>query len=201
MPGRARPAPVVRACPGAAHVLRSGRSPAGRAFGTVEYVFRRIRSELETGRLANLRHGGGDSGIRLLPTLPLIQQLLDEFGLKHGIDEDGDLAVRWERCTVYFFFAGKEGELLRARAYLNRWSDVDSRTALTVLLDEWNRTRAMPKAFTILPDQGLVGICAEQAYDFSARASREQLKFTVGYWIEALLHFAEWVDEQLDQQA
>lgn len=168
--------------------------------GNVDGVFRRLRSELESGRLANLRGAIGDSGIHLIPSLPVIQQILDEFGLKHSIDSDGDLAVRWERCTVYFFFSGNDGELLRARAYLNRWSDVDARTSLTVLLDEWNRTRAMPKAFTILPDQGLVGICAEQAYDFAAKASREQIKFTVGFWIETLLHFAEWVDEQLDQQ-
>lgn len=180
--------------------MTPSRSVVGLArFGTVEDVFRRLRSELESGRLANLR-GPGDSGIQLIPSLPLIQQILDEFGLKHSIDQDGDLAVRWESCTVYFFFSGDDGELLRARAYLNRWSDVDSRTSLTVLLDEWNRTRAMPKAFTILPDQGLVGICAEQAYDFASRASREQIKFTVGFWIETLLHFAEWMGDQLDQQ-
>ena len=73
-----------------------------------------------------------------------------------------------------------------------------TRTALIVLLDEWNRTRAMPKAFTILPDDGLVGICAENAFDFAAKATREQIKFTLGFWIETLLHFAEWTEEQLD---
>jgi Putative bacterial sensory transduction regulator len=133
----------------------------------------------------------------VLPSLPLIQQLLDEFGLKHTIDDDGDLAVRWEKCVVYFFFQGDHGEMMRARGYLNRWFDVDTRTALTVVLDEWNRTRAMPKAFTILPDDGLVGICGEQVYDFAPGATRDQLKFAVGVWIETLLNFAEWVDEQL----
>ncbi|HEX3336393.1 MAG TPA: YbjN domain-containing protein [Jatrophihabitans sp.] len=133
----------------------------------------------------------------VLPSLALIEQLLDEFGLKHVIDDDGDLAVRWEKCTIYFFFRGDHGEMLRARAYLNRWFDVDMRTMLTVVLDEWNRTRAMPKAFTVLPDEGLVGICGEQVFDFAPGATRDQIKFTVGVWIETLLHFAEWVDEQL----
>ena len=133
----------------------------------------------------------------VLPSLGLIKQLLDEFGLKHGIDEDGDLAVRWEKCTIYFFLQGENDEMVRARSYLNRWFDVDMRTAITVLLDEWNRTRAMPKAFTVLPDEGLVGICGEHVYDFAPSATREQIKFSIGLWIETLLHFAEWIDEQL----
>ena len=159
-------------------------------------MFRRLRAELESGTFAK-RRGDTDGGTLVMPSLPLVQQLLDEFGLKHSIDDDGDLTVRWERCTIYFFFSGERGELVRARAYLNKWSDVDNRTTLMVLLDEWNRTRALPKAFTILPDEGLVGICGEHAYDFAAMATREQIKFTVGFWIETLLHFAEWIEEQL----
>ena len=42
----------------------------------------------------------------VLPTLALVEQLLDEFGLKHSIDDDGDLVVRWEKCSVFFFFYG-----------------------------------------------------------------------------------------------
>jgi hypothetical protein len=168
--------------------------------GTVEDVFRRrSRTDPDAPDVSGLslrkRAPGGSTPV--LPSLGLVQQLLDEFGLKHSIDDDGDLAVRWEKCTIFFFFRGEHGEMLRARAYLNRWFDVDMRTGMTVVLDEWNRTRAMPKAFTILPDEGLVGICGEQVYDFAPGATREQIKFTVGVWIETLLHFVEWVDEQL----
>jgi hypothetical protein len=160
---------------------------------------RRSRAEAAAPDLSALTLRGRQPGSStlVLPSLALIEQLLDEFGLKHVIDDDGDLAVRWEKCTIYFFFRGDHGEMLRARAYLNRWFDVDMRTTLTVVLDEWNRTRAMPKAFTVLPDEGLVGICGEQVYDFAPGATRDQIKFTVGVWIETLLHFAEWVDEQL----
>jgi hypothetical protein len=160
---------------------------------------RRSRAEAAAPDVSALTlRGRSPAGSTLvLPSLALIEQLLDEFGLKHVIDDDGDLAVRWEKCTIYFFFRGDHGEMLRARAYLNRWFDVDMRTMLTVVLDEWNRTRAMPKAFTVLPDEGLVGICGEQVYDFAPGATRDQIKFTVGVWIETLLHFAEWVDEQL----
>jgi hypothetical protein len=161
-------------------------------------VFRRrpkpTRSAQLTGRPAE------PSGRTLVtPTIPLVEQLLDEFGLRHQIDEDGDLVVRWEKCSIYFFFYGERQEVLQARMYLNRRFSVDTRATLALLLDEWNRTKLFPKAFTILPDDGMVGICAEQCYDFEAGVTRAQLKYTVGTWVDTLLRFSDWVDDQVDQ--
>jgi hypothetical protein len=133
----------------------------------------------------------------VLPTVALVQQLLDEFGLKHAIDDDGDLVVRWEKCSIYFFFYGEKREVLQARLYANRRFNVDMRATLTLLLDEWNRTKLFPKAFTILPDDGMVGICAEQCHDFEAGATRAQLKYAIGIWVDTLLRFAEWLDDQV----
>ena len=138
-----------------------------------------------------------DGGTMVVPTMALVQQLLDEFGLKHSIDEDGDLVVRWEKCSVYFFFYGQKKEILQARLYMNRRFDVDNRGALALLLDEWNRVKLFPKAYTVLPDDGRVGICAEQSCDFEAGATRGQLKYAVGLWIDTLLRFTDWVDEQV----
>ena len=45
----------------------------------------------------------------------------------------------------------------RRALYLNRRFGVDNRATLALLLDEWNRTKLFPKAFTILPDDGMVG--------------------------------------------
>lgn len=136
-------------------------------------------------------------GTLVSPTIPLVQQLLDEYGLKHSIDDDGDLTVRWEKCSVYFFFYGDRREVLQARMYLNRRFDVEMRPTLSLLLDEWNRTKLFPKAFTILPDDGMVGICAEQCYDYEAGVTRAQLKYAIGVWIDTLLRFSDWLDDQL----
>jgi hypothetical protein len=133
----------------------------------------------------------------VLPTLPLVQQVLDEFGLKHGVDEDGDLVVRWERCSVFFFFYGEKQEVVQARLYMNRRFAVENRTTLVLLLDEWNRTKLFPKAYTVLPDDGLVGICAEQCHDFEPGVTRAQLKYAIGMWIDTLLRFTDWIDDQL----
>jgi hypothetical protein len=145
------------------------------------------------------RRRGADSGTATMvpPSVALVQQILDEFGLKHSVDADGDLVVRWEHGSLYFFFYGERNEVLQARLYLNRRFSVDARSALTLLLDEWNRTKLFPKAYTVLPDDGMVGVCAEHCYDFETGATREQFKYAVGVWIDTLLRFGGWLDEQV----
>ncbi len=137
------------------------------------------------------------AGTDVVPTNALLQQILDEYGLKHSTDEDGDLKVRWENCNVFFFYYGERREVLQARLYLNRRFDVELRPSVALMLADWNRTRLFPKAYTVLPDDGMVGICAEQCYDFEAGVTREQLKYTVGVWIDTLLRFAQWVEDQV----
>jgi Putative bacterial sensory transduction regulator len=158
-------------------------------------MFRRRSRSPEEALTQRRREPRGNTEIS--PTTAVLQQILDEYGLKHTIDDDGDLTVRWEKCSVYFFFYGERQEVLQARMYLHRRFDVDSRTALALLLDEWNRTKLFPKAFTMLPDEGQVHICAEHCYDFESGATRAQLKYAVGVWIETLLRFSDWVDDQL----
>ena len=138
-----------------------------------------------------------DNGTTVSVSPALTQQILDEFGLKHQIDDDGDLVVRWERCSVYFFFYGERQEVIQARLYLNRRFAVETRGGLALVLDEWNRTKLFPKAYTVLPDDGMVGVCAEHCHDFEAGVTRAQLKYSVGMWIDTLLRFADWIDEQV----
>jgi hypothetical protein len=159
-------------------------------------VFRR-RSRPEAPPSLESRRREPDGGTNVLPAVPLVQQILDEFGLKHSVDDDGDLTVRWEKCSVFFFFYGERHEVMQARLYLNRRFSVDNRGAIALLLDEWNRTKLFPKAYTVLPDDGMVGICAEQCYDFEAGVTRAQLKYAIGMWIDTLLRFTDWVDEQV----
>jgi hypothetical protein len=159
-------------------------------------VFRR-RPRSETQYLIESRRREPDGGTTVLPTVALVQQILDEFGLKHSLDDDGDLTVRWEKCSVFFFFYGERHEVLQARLYLNRRFSVDNRATIALLLDEWNRTKLFPKAYTVLPDDGMVGICAEQCYDFEAGVTRSQLKYAIGMWVDTLLRFTDWVDEQV----
>lgn len=160
---------------------------------------RRSRAAAEAGAAPAVRPSRGErsGGTTVVPSLALVEQILDEYGLKHTIDDDGDLTVRWEKCSVFFFFYGEQQEILQARLYLNRRFDVDLRAGLALTMDEWNRTKLFPKAYTVLPDDGAVGVCAEQCFDFEAGVTRAQLKYTVGVWVETLLRFADWVDEQV----
>jgi hypothetical protein len=146
-------------------------------------------------RLAERRPTAADPAV--IPTTATLQQILDEYGLVHGIDDDGDLAVRWATCSVYFFHYGERGEVLQARLYLDARFDVDVRPALIVLLDDWNRTKLFPKAYTVLPDDGMVAVCAEHVLDFEAGMTRAGLKYTIGTWIHSLLQVADWIAEQV----
>jgi hypothetical protein len=163
----------------------------------VTVFWRRTRSEAQATDALESRRHEPNGGTLVLPTLALVEQLLDEFGLKHSIDEDGDLVVRWEKCSVFFFFYGERREILQARLYMNRRFDVDNRGALALILDEWNRIKLFPKVYTVLPDDGRVGICAEQCFDFEPGVTRGQLKYTIGLWVDTLLRFTDWVDEQV----
>jgi hypothetical protein len=163
------------------------------------------RREAATQRMA----GGVSSGVSLgrsighrdgptvLPTSEVISEIVTDYGLLSTVDDDGDLTVRWENYSVYFFHYGQDEEVLQARLYLNRRFDVDLRPTLALLLDDWNRSKLFPKAYTVLPDDGLVGVCAEQAFDFEGGTSKQQLKFTVGMWLQNLQHFAEWIEEHV----
>lgn len=136
-------------------------------------------------------------GIAIIPSRPVLQQVLDEYGLAHVIDDDGDLVVRWDNCSIYLFHYGDRREVLQARLYINRRFEVELRSSLIEVLDDWNRTKLFPKAHTVLPDDGMVGICAEHCVDFESGTTRSARKYTVGVWFDTLLRFAEWIDEQV----
>jgi putative sensory transduction regulator len=154
---------------------------------------RRLRSLTD----AVSRPVGRASSNLVVPTTRLLQQILDEYALPHDIDEDGDLRVIWQKCHLFFFQYGDDNEVLQARMYLVRRFPVEMRPTLALALDDWNRTRLFPKAYTVLPDDGKVGLCAEHAYDFQSGVTRNQIHHTVGVWIQTLLGFVEWVDEQI----
>jgi hypothetical protein len=140
---------------------------------------------------------GLPEGPTVLPSNEVLEQILREYKLRSLIDADGDLTVRWDRFSIYFFHYGQDEEVLQARLYLNRRFEVDLRPTLALVLDDWNRSKLFPKAYTVLPDDGLVGVCAEQAFDFEGGISREQLKFTVGMWLQNLQQFADWTEEHI----
>jgi hypothetical protein len=140
---------------------------------------------------------GRREGPTVLPNNKVLQAILKEYSLRSVIDDDGDLAVRWDNFSIYFFHYGQDGEVLQARLYLNRRFEVELRPTLALVLDDWNRSKLFPKAYTVLPDDGLVGICAEQAFDFEGGISRQQLKFTIGMWLQSLQQFADWTEEHV----
>jgi Putative bacterial sensory transduction regulator len=182
MPGR-----LSRLAAAARAAVEQRRVPGGRR-ADADGAGRKVDSKAAAGRRERPV---------VLPTTSVLRRILDGYSLQSAIDSDGDLVVRWENYSVYFFHYGQDDEVLQARMYLNRRFDVDLRPTLALVLDDWNRSKLFPKAYTVLPDDGLVGICAEQAFDFEGGTSRQQLRFTVGMWLQNLQQFADWIEEHV----
>ncbi|UQX87478.1 YbjN domain-containing protein [Jatrophihabitans telluris] len=179
--------------PGKLRNLAAAAGAAARA--AVEQGRGAVELRRHSGGLA-ARNGLAHAGA-IMPSTAVLQAIIAGFGLSSVIDDDGDLTVRRENYSVYFFHFGEDAEVLQARLYLNRRFEVELRPTLALLLDDWNRSKLFPKAYTVLPDDGLVGICAEQAFDFEGGTNPAQLTFTVGIWLHNLEQFAEWVEEHV----
>lgn len=137
--------------------------------------------------------GAAGAPAMLRPTSETVQSVLDALMLLHAVDADGDVCVPFEDFAVVFMHLGAQGEILQARGLLHRRFPVESRTALTAMIDDWNRTRIGPKAYTVLPDDGLVGVCCEHTYDFEVGATRAQIHYVVTTWLATISQFAEWL--------
>jgi hypothetical protein len=122
----------------------------------------------------------------------LVQEILDELGLKHFIDSDGDVGTMWDGFRVYFFLHGERKEILQARAYLDGRFALDEKPALLDRLDEWNRTRLGPKAYSAVDDDGGVRVMAEHTLDTEPGVSREMLVFTMRAWVVSIVRFVGW---------
>jgi hypothetical protein len=126
----------------------------------------------------------------------LIQDLLASDGIKFFIDNDGDIGTLWDSCYIYFFLHGQAAEILQVRAYLTKQFDIAAKPALLQLLDEWNRTKMFPKAYSSTDDLGRVTISAEHTFDFEPGVAEDLLRFTLTGWISTLLRFAEWMEKR-----
>lgn len=126
----------------------------------------------------------------------LVQDVLRESAIRFFVDDEGDIGSIWDNCHIYFFLHGEHGEILQLRVYLPRHFDIGDKAMLLDLLDEWNRTKMFPKAYTVTADDGQVTVTAEHTFDFEPGVPRELLRFTINGWVSTLLRFVEWFGDR-----
>ncbi len=99
----------------------------------------------------------------------LIEHYLRERRLVYLVGGNGELCVKFangERAAVteiVFSMEGTDGNIVVVRARSSAVFGPDQHARLTEFVDEWNRTRRWPKAFTVVGADGapeVVGECS-----------------------------------------
>ena len=134
------------------------------------------------------------------PDPQLVAQLLDQMGLKHGIDDEGDLGASWEGFRVYFMFRGEQKELFAVRAFYDRAYPLEGKGELLDIIDEWNRDTLWPKIYTHTHDEGILRLIGESQMITGTGVNLDYFAGTLANWIQAAIGFNGWLTERLGLQ-
>jgi hypothetical protein len=95
----------------------------------------------------------------------LIEHYLRERRLVYLVGGEGDFCVKFassEHVTAIFFsMEGPDGNLAVVRARTSAVFAPDQHPRLTEFVDEWNRTKRWPKAFTVVGADGAPEVLGE----------------------------------------
>lgn len=116
---------------------------------------------------------------------------LESRDYRFSLDDDGDPVGIWDKNLVWFMFLGSESSFLQVRARWHRKVPASGRLALLQALNDWNRDKLWPKAFTRAEDDhpGFLHVYAEISNDFSAGATDRQLAQAIDVSLESALMF------------
>jgi hypothetical protein len=90
------------------------------------------------------------------------------------VDEDGDLTGVWNDSRFWFLLLGEQREILQVRGRWHRQLPVDSRRAVTLALNDWNRERIWPKLY-LREEEGQLAVYSEVSTDLEHGVTAEQL--------------------------
>lgn len=97
----------------------------------------------------------------------LMEHYLRERRLVYLVAGDGELCVKFtnsERTAVtaiVFSMEGPDGNIAVVRARTSAVFAPDQHTRLTAFVDEWNRTKRWPKAYTVVDADGVPEVLGE----------------------------------------
>jgi hypothetical protein len=134
------------------------------------------------------------------PDRGLIKEILDELGLDHTVDGDGDLAISTAELTVFFLF-GSEGALFTVRTFYDRHYSIEHKPRLVMALNEWNADTMWPKVYTFTQDRGLVRIVGDSQLYVGAGVTREHLATVIAHWVRFAIKFHRWLTDRLTLEA
>ena len=121
----------------------------------------------------------------------------DARDARYVVDDDGDVAGRWEDHLFYFFTLGNDGEILQSRGRWARSIGPEHLAKVLEITNEWNAEKIWPKSYVRVEgtDGEELGIYAEVSTDLEHGATDEQVDQLLGCGIASSLQFFAQLDE------
>ena len=109
---------------------------------------------------------------------PLTRERIEAYLVSCGYhvdrDEDGDLTGTWDGNRFWFLTLGEEHEILQVRGRWQRTLPEAERTAVLLVVNDWNRERIWPKTYLRLEDED-VALYGEVSTDLEHGVTDDQL--------------------------
>jgi len=103
-----------------------------------------------------------------------IEAYLGGCGYHVDRDEDGDLTGTWDGNRFWFLTLGDEHEILQVRGRWQRTLPEAERSAVLLVVNDWNRERIWPKAYLRREDDD-VALYGEVSTDLEHGVTDDQL--------------------------
>ncbi len=112
------------------------------------------------------------------PPTPLSRGRVADYlrgrGYKFVVDEDGDLTGTWDGNRFWFLLLGEQHEILQVRGRWHRALPLESRPAVALTVNDWNRERIWPKAY-LREEEGQLALYSEVSADLEPGVTDVQL--------------------------
>ena len=135
------------------------------------------------------------------PDPELVANLLDQMGVKHGTDAEGDLVATWPGFRVYAMFRGDQKELFAIRAFYERAYPLQEKPELLDVIDEWNRDTLWPKVYTHTNEDGVLRLIGEAQMVIPMGVNIDFFVSTTANWLQSSIGFHSWLAERLGLEA
>jgi hypothetical protein len=134
-------------------------------------------------------------------TTERITDALKGLDVRYMVDEDGDVmapfGVGAVRCEMWFIIT-QQG-CLDCRVTLERTIEPDQYPRVLSMLNAWNRSYLMPKAYLFFEDKGRGRITSQQFFPLDPGVNDELLLHLLGVAIATIGQFVVWITEGLTE--
>lgn len=129
-------------------------------------------------------------------TIERLGLLFDALGWKWVLDDDGDIASRWNRHNLYFRMVGSRRDVLSVVGFWRGTPREDQREDVMFLIEEWHRNHLWPTC-SFRDADGEIQPIGELSLDVEKGMSDAQLHTQLRCALATILEFFDELDANL----